>query len=37
MSKMSNKWDRIASAQFESLDQDIQHDWADLHDKVSSR
>jgi hypothetical protein len=36
-SAMSKKWDRIASAQFTALDEDIQQAWADLHDKVAAR
>lgn len=34
---MSKKWNRIATEEFESLDQDEQNDWADLRQKVSKR
>jgi hypothetical protein len=34
-SNKPDKWERIASQQFMSLDSDIQSDWGDLRDRVN--
>lgn len=30
-------WDKIAMKEFDSMDPDWQHDWADLRNRVSRR
>ncbi len=34
---MSKKWDRIATKEFEALDDIARHDWADLRQRVARR
>jgi hypothetical protein len=34
---MSKKWNRIATKEFEALDEATQRDWADLRNKISRR
>ena len=34
---MKKNWEKIAEAQFNSLDSDMQAEWSDLHDRTKKR